>query len=152
MATRKLSDKSAVLTMEDDDTIVLVMDDGNVRRITLSALTALLEILPNVTASDNGKALMVVDGEWVAGNLDTLPTATAASNGKVLRVVNGVWSIADLSDILSSANAYTDAKCADTVMGNIRIYDAGSASFDIDDIDWSVYNQGDLILVIGDLN
>lgn len=52
--------------------------------------------LPQVTTSDNGKVLEVVDGEWAAstpssGGAD-LPDITEADNGKVLTAVNGKWS------------------------------------------------------------
>lgn len=54
--------------------------------------------LPDVTIADNGKVLMVIDGEWDKGTIemgDILPEVTAEDNGKILKVVNGVWDKAD---------------------------------------------------------
>lgn len=55
--------------------------------------------LPEVSASDNGKALLVAEGVWGAGSLPAeLPTVTAADNGKVLGVVNGAWAVMSLPE------------------------------------------------------
>ena len=52
--------------------------------------------LPTVDDSDNGKILMVVEGEWaVADAPKELPTVSAENNGKVLKVVDGAWAIGD---------------------------------------------------------
>lgn len=56
--------------------------------------------LPEVSASDNGKVLGVVDGAWAAMDLpapeDELPTVSASDNGKVLGVVEGAWTTMEL--------------------------------------------------------
>ena len=54
--------------------------------------------LPAVTASDNGKALLVSGGKWDKGSLPTeLPAVTAADEGKVLTVnSSGQWVAAAL--------------------------------------------------------
>ena len=54
--------------------------------------------LPEVSASDNGKVLMVVDGKWAAGAIPSqLPTVAAADAGKVLTVsAGGEWGAAAL--------------------------------------------------------
>ena len=50
--------------------------------------------LPDVTAADNGKVLMVVNGEWAVSSIPAeLPSVTSADNGKVLGVVEGVWAV-----------------------------------------------------------
>ena len=51
------------------------------------------EGLPAVKAKDNGKVLMVVDGEWAVVSLPVeLPVVTADDNGAVLTVVEGAWA------------------------------------------------------------
>ena len=54
--------------------------------------------LPAVSASDNGKALLVAEGAWAPGALPTeLPAVTAADEGKVLTVnSSGEWVAAAL--------------------------------------------------------
>ena len=53
--------------------------------------------LPTVSASDNGKALMVKSGKWQKNDIPSqLPTVSASDNGKVLMVVEGVWAAAEL--------------------------------------------------------
>lgn len=53
--------------------------------------------LPEVSTSDNGKILGVVNGEWQSVTPEVpeeLPTVTASDNGNVLTVVNGQWQSA----------------------------------------------------------
>ncbi len=54
--------------------------------------------LPAVTASDNGKALIVSEGAWAKGSLPVeLPAVTASDAGKVLTVnAEGAWVAAAL--------------------------------------------------------
>lgn len=66
------------------------------KKITGAAVTE----LPEVTASDNGKALLVSGGAWGKGSLPTeLPAVTSADAGKVLTVSeDGEWVAAALPD------------------------------------------------------
>lgn len=50
--------------------------------------------LPEVSATDNGDVLTVVEGEWAAAAPNVLPTVTAEDNGDVLTVVDGEWAAA----------------------------------------------------------
>lgn len=47
--------------------------------------------LPIVTDADNGKVLMVIEGEWGVHEVEILPLVTISDDGKVLKVVNGHW-------------------------------------------------------------
>lgn len=52
--------------------------------------------LPDVTVSDNGKILGVVDGEWAVIDAPIeLPSVSSTDNGKVLGVVEGEWAAVD---------------------------------------------------------
>ena len=53
--------------------------------------------LPEVTGSDNGNVLTVVEGAWAKASLPTeLPAVSSTENGKVLMVVEGQWAVAAL--------------------------------------------------------
>ncbi len=56
--------------------------------------------LPEVSASDNGKVLMVVDGQWAAAAIPSqLPAVTSSDSGKVLTVsAQGAWGAAALPE------------------------------------------------------
>lgn len=56
--------------------------------------------LPEVSASDNGKVLMVVDGMWAAAAIPSqLPAVTSSDSGKVLTVsAQGAWGAAALPE------------------------------------------------------
>ena len=56
--------------------------------------------LPAVTASDNGKVLMVVNGQWAAAAIPSqLPAVTSSDSGKVLTVsAQGAWGAAALPE------------------------------------------------------
>ena len=68
MATTPLSGKSLVQTLSDNDSIVVVLANGNNRRISVANLKTLLAELPAVSSADNGKSLEVVGGAWSAVN------------------------------------------------------------------------------------
>lgn len=56
--------------------------------------------LPEVSASDNGKVLMVVNGQWAAAAIPSqLPAVTSSDSGKVLTVsAEGDWGAAALPE------------------------------------------------------
>ncbi len=58
------------------------------------------EIVPQVTSEDNGKVMIVNDGEWSVGVLPKiLPEATTDDEGKFLRVVDGAYALVTLTDV-----------------------------------------------------
>ena len=66
-------------------------------------------ILPIVSASDNGKILRVVNGQWaVSAETVELPAVTGDDNGKVLAVSSGAWAAADLPAELPDASTLAD--------------------------------------------
>ena len=76
----------------------IVVSDGT---ITASAkLFSAWHGLPEVTTTDDGKVLRVVDGAWAAveeeATEDELPAITTEDNGKFLRVVDGAWGAVSL--------------------------------------------------------
>lgn len=55
--------------------------------------------LPEVSGSDNGDVLTVVEGAWAkAAPAAELPAVTSANNGEFLMVVSGAWAAAALSE------------------------------------------------------
>lgn len=66
--------------------------------------------LPEVTSTDNGDILSVVEGAWAKADPPSeLPTVTSSDNGDVLTVVKGAWAKAepptDLPAVTSSDNS-----------------------------------------------
>lgn len=75
---------------------IIYVQGYGLRRIVCNTIGRFLVVdaseLPTVSATDNGKALVVKSGAWSAETIATLPTVTAADNGKILKVVNGAWA------------------------------------------------------------
>lgn len=60
------------------------------------------DILPQVTSSDDGKGLVVQNGEWTVGEVgseSSLPEVTSSDNGKFLQVKNGAWAAVSLTNV-----------------------------------------------------
>lgn len=65
-----------------------------INAIAKVVITVISAELPTVSASDNGKALMVANGVWAKSDIPTeLPEVSATDNGKVLKVVDGEWAV-----------------------------------------------------------
>ena len=79
--------------------------------------------LPEVDESDNGKALVVSNGEWDVGDVDTLPGVTAEDDGKVMAVVGGSWNKANVASVVGDLVFTYDA---DTKTLDISPLEAGS--------------------------
>ena len=78
---KKLSDYPE-LSILDDDSLLLVSQDGTTYSMSGATLKALCNsgaVLPAVTVSDNGKILRVVNGAWTVD--DFLITRTPNSGG-----------------------------------------------------------------------
>ena len=95
-------------------------DNGKVLSVVEGqwAPTELQEELPEVTSADNGKVLAVVAGEWEKAEApDGLPPVQSADNGKVLTVVEGEWAKADVPDELPAVSASDNGKVLGVVEG-----------------------------------
>lgn len=63
------------------------------------------DLLPKVTAEDNGLALLVVNGKWAKATILTLPSVTTEDNGKGLVVSSGLWVTKLLSELPDPSQA-----------------------------------------------
>lgn len=62
--------------------------------------------LPDVTGSDDGKVLTVVNGAWDKDDVPKeLPTVASTDNGKLLEVVSGQWAVGARRDDLPAVMA-----------------------------------------------
>lgn len=71
--------------------------------------------LPEVSASDNGKVLGVVNGNWQSVTPEIpeeLPSVTNSDNGKVLAVVGGKWqsAVPEIPDVQSEIPVFNLAE------------------------------------------
>ena len=74
--------------------------------------------LPEVTSADNGKALIVSQGEWSAENIPVeLPSVSSSDNGKVLQVSNGNWSAEELPSGLPNVTSTDNGKILKVASG-----------------------------------
>lgn len=77
--------------------------------------------LPEVTASDNGSVLKVVEGAWAkaadAVGEPELPTVTASNNGAVLKVADGAWAIGAETVELPAVTASNNGQVLKVVNG-----------------------------------
>lgn len=85
--------------------------------------------LPTVTDADNGKVLMVIEGEWGVSEVEVLPNVTLSDNGKILKVVNGVWTAVE--DGSSGGSTVT---ITPTLAEGVKI-----ADYNIDGVDGVLY-------------
>lgn len=78
--------------------VVGVLDELQKSVADLTEIMGALGALPAVTASDNGKTLLVVDGEWTVASIPSqLPAVTGDDEGKVLMVDSeGAWGADNL--------------------------------------------------------
>lgn len=74
--------------------------------------------VPEVTSSDNGKILKVVDGEWATANeSEELPSVSSSDNGKILKVASGAWAAADETTELPAVTSSDNDKILKVVSG-----------------------------------
>lgn len=101
------------------------------------------DVIPEVTAQDNGKVMMVENGEWGAGEVDVLPPVTSQDNGKVLGVVAGQWSKTEPEDGLPEVTSEDNGKVLSVVEGAWAPAEAGSGLPEVTSAD-----NGDLLSVV----
>lgn len=66
--------------------------------------------LPDVTSSDNGDVLMVVNGAWAKADPPSgLPAVTSSDNGKVLTVSSGAWAAVSPAAVSSNVQIAADS-------------------------------------------
>ena len=86
MSTTQLKDKPLVTTLSENDSFLVILTNGNHRRITRSALRTLLNFLPTVSAADNGKILRVENGNWEVSNEQDISGLEAGNEDSHLAV------------------------------------------------------------------
>lgn len=115
MATIRLGEKALISSLSEYDSLVVVTTDGSVRRVTKAALASILDALPAVTASDNGKLLTVVGGAWAAAN-HSADVPSGGSAGQVLTKNSGTNYDAKWAD---PASSYTLPIASPTKLGGV---------------------------------
>lgn len=123
MATIRLGEKALISTLTENDTLVVVTTDGSVRRLTKKSLAAILDALPGVTTSDNGKLLTVVGGSWAAA-VHSPDVPSGGSAGQVLTKNSGTNYDTKWAD---AASGYTLPVASPTKLGGVAPESKGSA-------------------------
>lgn len=103
---------SAVADIEDINSMIL-----KIAKLNLGHQPA---ELPAVTTTDNGKALMVSGGKWVASNITfptELPAVTVEDDNDVLTVVSGAWAKAAAPVELPTVTGANDGQVLTVVDG-----------------------------------
>lgn len=79
------------------DSLIINSTNATLINVYLATMEFEGHILPDVTNSDNGKILSVVNGEWNKANIPdgNLPVVSSADNGKVLQVSEGTWGVGE---------------------------------------------------------
>lgn len=84
------------------------IEPGSRKEMLLKAIleAGLGDDLPEVSGSDDGKVLAVVDGEWDKATIPSgnLPPVSASDNGKVLSVENGEWGVSPNDVFITSVS------------------------------------------------
>lgn len=115
---------AAVFFMGSSGTVKLLLSDGEG---TITSVGGSGE-LPEVTSSNNGQVLTVVEGAWGAADPSSdLPAVSGADDGKVLAVSNGAWSAQNPSGGLQLYGPYSACN-SDTV--NVAVNTPVTVSLD----------------------
>lgn len=85
---------SMLLSTQGEHTFSVTLAEDAVKKIDAKYIPK-VDGLPEITADDNNKTLVVSNGAWtVAEPAKGVPEVTTDDNGKFLRVVDGVWAAA----------------------------------------------------------
>ena len=93
--------------------------------------------VPEVTSADNGKALVVEDGEWAVDIISGLPDPAGLEDGTIIAIEDEEWVTSNLLNnlysLLSSIlpleyNTSTNYKSGDVCMHNNAMYQCTAAT------------------------
>jgi hypothetical protein len=91
-------DEFTMIAVEEAGTYHVTIDGGVIHKLDSKFLNT-DELLPNVTANNNGQVLGVVNGKWAATEAASgLPKVTTVDNDKALIVVDGVWVASSIAN------------------------------------------------------